>query len=516
MKMMARAWVSGLTAAVVFMVILPAGAQQGPEPAAGEPRLADLLKQYWGLGVEHDLRNAAVEGVVPAGLFQRVDGRRPVTCTPVLAYGAEATTRGGWYAAGPGAGDLPADVLGSRKELWHYTFRSPMPAEGQDPAGPPIDKERTSFDPGDAPFGLWVANDGFNDAGVYTQPGLTAKVNERLRAQPHKARIYPTADAKTGHAVLHSYLIAFEYSTNDDFQDVIVRVDNVLLLASDPWVKGVLPPGAEVKKLAGGFKFVEGPAWDHKRGGLYFSDIPPAQIIRYADGKAEVANADSGQSNGLMFDKDVLLVACEHARRRVSRGQPAGPGRDIVTHYEGKRLNSPNDLWLDEVGGIYFTDPRYGARDDLELDKEAVYYIAADGTLTRIIDDLVQPNGIALSPDGKQLYVIDNGVSTLHRYPVLSPGKIGPGRRIALVTFPDGMSVDAQGRLYITCIGGIWVLDADGRWLGMIPTPEHPANCTFGGPGNRTLFITARTSLYGVETLTRGWHVHLDGKPPKE
>jgi gluconolactonase len=78
------------------------------------------------------------------------------------------------------------------------------------------------------------------------------------------------------------------------------------------------------------------------------------------------------------------------------------------------------------------------------------------------------------------------------------------------------MSVDAQGRLYITCIGGIWVLDADGRWLGMIPTPEHPANCTFGGPGNRTLFITARTSLYGVETLTRGWHVHLDGKPPKE
>lgn len=267
MKMMARARVSGL-AVVVFMGVLPAGAQQGPEPAAGEPRLADLLTQYWGLGVEHDLRNAAVEGVMPAGLFQRVDGRRPVTCTPVLAYGAETTARGGWYAAGPGAGDLPADVPGSRKELWHYTFRSPMPAEGQDPVGPPIDKERTRFDPGDAPFGLWVANDGFNDAGVYTQPSLTAKVNERLRAQPHKARIYPHADVKTGHAVPHSYLIAFEYSTNDDFQDVIVRVDNVLLLASDPWVKGVLPPGAKVQKLAGDFKFVEGPAWDHKRGGL--------------------------------------------------------------------------------------------------------------------------------------------------------------------------------------------------------------------------------------------------------
>lgn len=283
---------------------------------------------------------------------------------------------------------------------------------------------------------------------------------------------------------------------------------------SNPTLKGILAPDAKLNKLAEGFKFVEGPAWSRKEQALYFSDIPPQRIIRYADGKATVAREESRAANGLMFDKDGKLIACEHHGRRVSRDALSENRTDIVTHYKTNKLNSPNDLWIDAQGGIYFTDPRYGKRVDLEQDAEAVYYIAPDKTITRIIDDLVRPNGIALSPDGKFLYVVDNGAKTLHRYPVIAPGKIGKGSKIADVTEPDGMTVDVKGRLYVTCADGVWVLDADGKLIGKIPMSERPANCTFGGKDYRTLFITARTSLYSIDTQTRGWHIHLDGEPP--
>ncbi|UCD29653.1 MAG: SMP-30/gluconolactonase/LRE family protein, partial [Planctomycetota bacterium] len=227
------------------------------------------------------------------------------------------------------------------------------------------------------------------------------------------------------------------------------------------------------------------------------------------------ANEQSGGSNGLMFDRQGMLIACEHKERRVSRAVPGQPGTTIVSHYQDKKLNSPNDIWLDANGGFYFTDPRYGKRDDLEQDKEAVYYVNGDGKITRIIDDLVRPNGIAMSPDGRLLYVIDHGPNMIYRYPVMIPGRIGKGGRIAHVNSPDGMTVGVKGRLFITSRYGITVLDANGKWLGLMEVLEKPANCTFGGPGNRTLFITAQTSLYGIDTLTHGWHVHLDGVPKK-
>lgn len=278
--------------------------------------------------------------------------------------------------------------------------------------------------------------------------------------------------------------------------------------------KGILAPDAKLKKLADGFKFVEGPAWSRAEQALYFSDIPPKRIIRYADGKATVARENTRAANGLMFDKDGKLIACEHHGQRISRDALSQSREDVATHYKGKKLNSPNDLWIDAVGGIYFTDPRYGKRVDLEQDKEAAYYIAPDKTVTRVVDDLVRPNGIGLSPDGKFLYVVDNGAETLHRYPITAPGKIGKGSKIADVAKPDGMTVDIKGRLYVTCVDGVWVLDDDGKWLGKILTPERPANCTFGGKDYSTLFITARTTLYSIETQTRGWHIHLDGKTP--
>ncbi|HSW45183.1 MAG TPA: SMP-30/gluconolactonase/LRE family protein [Phycisphaerae bacterium] len=489
--------------------------QPAVAPGPNEPNWSDLLKQQWGLDMDRDLRNPALEGASPAGQFKRADRKKPVTFRPIIALGLETATRGGWYAAGAKTGDLPEDAARSRRLLWAYAFKNSADDQKSGRyAGPPLDPDVVEFEPGDEAFGLWVGNDNFDDGGVYTQPGLVAKVNSRLKAQPYKAMIYPNIDAKTGRLIPGSYLIGWEYSTNDDFQDVVTRIDNVELLASEPPLPGIVAPDAEARKLAGGFQFIEGPAWDFKRSALYFSDIPPARIIRYADGEATVALEASGKSNGLMFDREAKLVACEGGSRRISRGEPGRLGEEIAGRWDGKRFNSPNDLWLDAAGGLYFTDPRYGSREGLEQDKEAVYYVAADGTVKRVIDDLVRPNGIAMSPDGKTLYVVDNGADHLWRYAIEGTGVLCKGERIAFVEHPDGMTVDAEGRLHITSRQGISVFDAGGKWIGRLPVPEVPANCTFGGPGNRTLFITARTSLYAVETLTRGWHVHLDG-PPK-
>lgn len=501
-----------LSALLIGVATASAG-QPAVNSVPDEPKWPDLLKQQWGLDMDRDLRNPVLGEGAPAGVFKRVDAKKPVTFRPIIALGMETRTHGGWYAAGT----KPEEVMKTRKGLWAYAFKNPPAERASGKYSPlPLEPAETTFDPGKEPFGLWVANDNFNDGGVYTQSAVVAQANQRLKAQPYKVMIYPNIDTKTARMIPGSYIIGWEYSTNDDFQDVVTQVDNVELLPADPPLPGVLAPGAEVRKLAGGFKFVEGPTWNAGDKSLYFSDIPPAHIIRYADGKATVALENSQQSNGLMIDRDGKLVACEHGGRRVSRGEPGRLGEEVVARYEGKRLNSPNDLWIDAQGGIYFTDPRYGKRDDLEQDKEAVYYVSADGKITRIIGDLVRPNGIALSPDGKTLYVVDNGADQLWRYPVKRPGRIGKGERIAFVQHPDGMTVDAEGRLYITCAHGVYVVRGDGKWLGVIATPEMPANCTFGGDDYRTLFITARTSLYAIDTLTRGWHVHLDGPNGKK
>lgn len=491
------------------------GGQPKVSPAQNEPDWSRILRQF-GLDMDKDLRNPLLDGVTPSGLFRKADPGKPVVFTPIAAWGLETPTHAGWYVAGPTVTHVPPNVDRVRKEAWAYAYKQPATEiEKASYTPPPLKSGAVEFDPGDQPFGLWVSNEGFAGEAVYSQPALVFKTNVRLRSQPCKAMIYPCCDVKAGRLIPDSYLIGWEYSTNDDFQDAVTRIDNVVLLPAAPLLKGVLVEDAKIRKLAGDFKFTEGPAWDVRTSSLYFSDIPTAQIIRYADGRAEVANAASGQSNGLMFDKQGMLIACEHAGRRLSRAVPGKPGEEIVSRFEGKRLNSPNDLWIDGEGGIYFTDPRYGSRDDLEQDKEAVYYVSTDKKITRIIDDLVRPNGIALSPDGRHLYVVDNGADKLYRYEVRGPGRIGKGERIAYVIHPDGMTVDREGRLYVAGRGGIWVLDAGGKWLGLIETPEQPSNCTFGGQGWHTLFITARTSLYAIDALTRGWHVHLDGVPRK-
>lgn len=490
----------GFTAGIAFAEPLP---------------LPTYLSTYWHLHAERDRRNPDVPGGHRAALFIRANGRGPVTFEILSIRGTTGPLVAGQYASGPRAGAIPAESDEPRSLLFLTRRLADEPtADRKFLSKLSLADGATTFIPGKGPFGVWLSDGTIGTGVLHTQPDLTQRVNP-AGERAYDVAIYPAVEHETGTPIANAYLIVWHARQVDPPWEIITRVTNVLLQPADPQLPDLLAPEAKVRKVASGFTFVEGPAWCTRDRSLYFSDIPRELILRYADGKVTKVDTDSGQSNGLMFDVQHRLIACEHARRRVSRAdRPEKPGNTLVDNYKGKRLNSPNDLWLDAQGGIYFTDPRYGKRDDLELDVEGVYYLDHRGRLTRIIDDLVRPNGIAISPDGQWLYVADNGAHKLWRYPIEKPGTIGQGQRIAYVIHPDGMTVDQQGRLFVTCLGGVWVLGPGGYWLGMIPTPEMPANCTFGGPDQRTLFITARKSLYAIDTKTRGWHLHRDDTRP--
>lgn len=267
--------------------------------------------------------------------------------------------------------------------------------------------------------------------------------------------------------------------------------------------------GAEVEKVASGFQFVEGPAWS-PRGFLLFSDIPASRVVQLS-GEDRVADflKPSGQANGLVFDAAGNLYLCQGGARQVSRLAPDGKLTPLATEFEGKRLNSPNDLALDGRGGLYFTDPRYGGDEGRELDVMGVYYTSADGKVERVIDALERPNGILVSADGRQLYVAEPNRRQLYVYPIEAPGKVGPGRLLFTGDQeidgggPDGMALDVFGNIYTT-YRDVVVLTPNGDLIGRIPVPEGCSNCTFGGADGKTLYVTAGTSLYRVPMKVRG------------
>ena len=285
--------------------------------------------------------------------------------------------------------------------------------------------------------------------------------------------------------------------------------------------RSILPQDGAVEKVASGFQFTEGPVWN-RNGTLLFTDIPNNRIVRYSPPTGAVGDHrnPSGRANGLALDAEGRLVACEgnstDGGRRVSRTERDGRAATLADRYAGRRLNSPNDLALDAQGRIYFTDPRYGDRKGVEQDREAVYRIDRDGTITRVVDDVQRPNGIALSPDGKTLYLADNhsdprGNRTLIAYDVAPDG--GLKRRRVLHDFApgrgvDGMKVDARGNVYATAgtgaKAGVYVFSPAGEQLAFIPTPEDPTNCAFGGADLATLYITAGKSLYRIRLEARG------------
>ena len=269
--------------------------------------------------------------------------------------------------------------------------------------------------------------------------------------------------------------------------------------------------GVWVEKVAGGFGFTEGPAWDGN-GWIYFTDIPNNRIHRFNHSTAqlEIVKEESGGANGLAFDRYGKLIAAEGGARRLASMNADGSGEQPIAAYYGvSRLNSPNDLALDGHGGIYFTDPRYGDRSSMEMATEGVYYLDKNGHVTEVVGDLVRPNGVLLSRNRKTLYVADNAAKTIWSYPVMGAGKVGEGKVFAWMDpnaagGGDGMTLDEKGNVYVAGQGGVWIWGYNGFLREQIHVPEAPSNVTFGGEDGSTLYITARTGLYRVKMDVRG------------
>jgi gluconolactonase len=287
--------------------------------------------------------------------------------------------------------------------------------------------------------------------------------------------------------------------------------------------------------------FLEGPAED-ARGNVFFSDIAGNRILRMApDGKVSVFRADSGRTNGNAFDARGRLISCEGGemgpggrRRLVRTDMTTGKATVLTDRYQGKRYNSPNDVCVDSKGRIWFTDPRYGQdRSDLEMDVEGVYRIDPDGSVTRVLDQakIQRPNGLAVTPDGKTLYVIDShpkpgGNRKVWAFELTAAGM--PQKRRLVYDFGkgrggDGMRLDVDGNLWVAAgirtprgpgetldvPPGVYVLSPAGKLLGRIPIPEDLiTNLTFGGPRRRTLYVTAGKTLYRVPVNVSGYAVY--------
>ena len=288
----------------------------------------------------------------------------------------------------------------------------------------------------------------------------------------------------------------------------VVLAAMILFLATPPLFaqnSDLVASGAKPKKLAGGFLFTEGPAAADKNGDIYFSDIPNARIHKWdvARKKLTTFREKSGRANGLYFDKKGNLLACEGGSRRITSISPQGKVTVLTAKYDGKRYNSPNDLWIAPDGGIYFTDPRYGSMQGREIDGFHVYYISPDRKkVTRVIDDLKKPNGLIGTKDGKTLYVADPGAGRTYRYTVNKDGSLS-GRKLFCKSGSDGMTLDEKGNVYLTR-GAVLVFNPHGKRIATIKFPEGPSNVTFGGKNRKTLFVTARKGFYSIEMNVRG------------
>ncbi len=265
-----------------------------------------------------------------------------------------------------------------------------------------------------------------------------------------------------------------------------------------------------LKKLSGGCQFNEGPVW-HPDGYLLFSDIPANRINRWEEKTGNTVFREPSQSsNGLTFDTQGQLLACEGGARRVTRTLADGKIVVVVEHFEGKRLNSPNDVVVSQKGIIYFTDPPFGVDEkQRDLDFQGVYSVQPDGKVNLFYRGMNRPNGLALSPDESVLYVDDTEEKLVNAFTLKADGSAA-GEPTVLGRLDgwgaDGMKVDTQGTVFVTGPNGLYVWDKQGGWMGRLEVPEIPSNCAFGGADSKTLFITARSSLYAVQTKFPGIH----------
>jgi gluconolactonase len=276
----------------------------------------------------------------------------------------------------------------------------------------------------------------------------------------------------------------------------------------DPRFRAIVDQDAGIAQIGTGFRFVEGPVWHAGGEFLLFSDIAGDTIRRWtADEGIAVFRAPSNMANGLAFDRHGGLLICEHATSRLVRLAPDGETRVLASHFEGRELNSPNDVVVSRDGAVYFTDPSYGRREfygiprPQELPFQGVYRIDPDGELHLLADDFEQPNGLCLSLDERRLFVNDTPRQHIRVFDLtlsrtLANGSlwartVGAGRGA-----PDGMKIDVEGNLYCCGPGGIHVFSPDATCLGVLPMPEKASNFAWGGDGLCDLFITASASLY--------------------
>jgi gluconolactonase len=270
----------------------------------------------------------------------------------------------------------------------------------------------------------------------------------------------------------------------------------------------IIVPGAKLTALAGGFEFTEGPAADSD-GNVLFTDQPSDRIMKWsADGKLSTFMKPCGRANGLCFDSQGNLWACADAKNELWQIDPAGKVSVVITAFEGKLLNGPNDVWLRPDGGLYFTDPYYQRpywkRGPKALKVEGVYYLAPDHkTLTRVVADLVQPNGIIGTPEGKTLYIADIGGGKTYAYKIQVDGALAE-KRLFCKLGSDGMTIDDRGNVYLTG-RGVTVFNREGRQIEHIDVPEAwTGNICFGGKDRQTLFITASKHIYGLKMQVHG------------
>jgi gluconolactonase len=289
-----------------------------------------------------------------------------------------------------------------------------------------------------------------------------------------------------------------------------------LLQAASPHFWDLLERNAQLSVVATGFGFTEGPVWD-PQGFVYVSDETFNKIFRvYPNGKKEVVIA-LGDPDGNTFDRQHRLIDCASVLRAIIAVTPDGNYKILADRYQGMKLNSPNDVVVGPDGALYFTDPTLDlvAGEKKEIPFQGVYRLDGNGDVRLLTKDLAQPNGLAFSPDGKRFYVDDSDKRNIRAYDVAADGTLANGRIFAEEPgekndgVPDGMKVDKDGNLFVTGPEGIWIWDFKGNKLGTIVMPEQPANLAWGGADYGTLYITATTSLYRLQTRTRGYIPYL-------
>jgi sugar lactone lactonase YvrE len=297
------------------------------------------------------------------------------------------------------------------------------------------------------------------------------------------------------------------------------------IVALDPRLHSIVDPNATYEKIADGFIFTEGPVWHSREKHLTFSDIQGNTLYRWTEGNGhEVFRRPSGEANGNSYDRQGRLLTCEHKGRRVSRTAADGSVETLASHFEGGQLNSPNDVVCASNGDLYFTDPPYGLRQPdgsfaaQDLDFCGVFRLSPDGALTLLVSDFIRPNGLVLSADEKRMFIADTQEHHVRVFDVTPDGLSG-GEVFCDVSHegaigrPDGMKLDQQGNLYVTgnTDHGVWVYDPQGTLLGFIGVGEPPTNCAFGDDDWKTLYVTARTSVYRVRLKVPGMPVVIEG-----